>query len=230
MMKNILSILLLVLIPCINLHAQDNGAMKKKINSVKKNTSVYLYGEATAATEQEARDLAEEILYNEINKWAATKKKLQNSTNLIVNNKQSLWTNVSLPRGNMYRSFIYVKKADIIPAENTEVIEKNTPSLVSEVSEVKTYPAAVLDIAACAKYDELVSKIEQLKADGKIRYFARYAKLDNPESYYLAVYDTEANVIAVLTPGSSRRNVKTSEADGVKNYPGCGAIGFIVNE
>ena len=68
MMKNILSILLLVLIPCINLHAQDNGAMKKKINSVKKNTSVYLYGEATAATEQEARDLAEEILYNEITK------------------------------------------------------------------------------------------------------------------------------------------------------------------
>lgn len=230
MMKTILNILFLMLIPCAGLSAQDDGAMKKKINSVKKNTSVYLYGEATAATEQEARDLAEDILHNEINKWAATKKKLQGSTNLIVNNKQSLWTSMSLPRGNMYRAFVYVKKTDIIPADNTEVIENNAPALVSEVSEVRTYPAAVLEIAACTKYDDFVDKIKQMKADGRVRCFERYAKLDNPDSYYLAIYDTGGNVIAVLTPGASRRNVKTSVADGVKNYPGCGAIGFVVNE
>ena len=101
--------------------ADDTDEAKKKINSIKKNSS-YLYAEVTAATADEARSLAEEILYAEINEWAAGLKKLRNSPGLAVNNKQALWTTMSLPRGNMVRSFIYVKKSDILPVANSEVM------------------------------------------------------------------------------------------------------------
>lgn len=213
--------------------AADNDEAKKKINSIKKD-SRYLYAEATAPTEQEAHDIAEEMLYEEINAWAANRKKLQQSSNLVVNNTQSLWTTMSLPRGNMIRAFIYVKKSDILPAENSEVIENRNaaagpqPELESAVEEI--LPETVTELAKYTEYADLAEKIKQLKAEGKVGSYARYAQLDNPDNYYLAVYNKYGKIVALLTPGSQRRNVNTGQADGVANYSGCGAIGFTVNE
>ena len=48
------------------------------------------------------------------------------------------------------------------------------------------------------------------------------------EINYLAIYNKAGKVVAVLTPGDSRINVKTQEADKISNYSGCGAIGFTV--
>ena len=61
-----LLICLLACLPLAMLEADNNDDIKKKLNSIKKN-SLYIYGEATAATEEEAHALAEEILYEEIN-------------------------------------------------------------------------------------------------------------------------------------------------------------------
>lgn len=213
--------------------ADGNDEIKKKINSIKKD-SQYLYAEATASTEDEAHDIAEEILYDEINEWAATKKKLQNSANLAVNNKQSLWTTISLPRGNMYRSFIYVKKSDILPVENSEVIG-NASVLPDEGGDMQSaveeiWPEAVATLAGCTEYADLAAKIKQMKAEGKLKSYARYAQLDNPDACYLAIYNKEGKVLAILSPGGDRRNVATGRPDGVGNYSGCGAIGFMVDE
>ena len=104
-----------LLLPALTISAQTNSNVeekKKEINSIKKN-SQYIYAEATAATEQEAKDLAEELLYQEINEWVATQKKLRQSNELLISDRKELWSNVSLPRGNMFRSFIYVKKSNI---------------------------------------------------------------------------------------------------------------------
>ena len=76
----------------------------------------------------------------------------------------------------------------------------------------------------------LERKLQQMKAEGKLESYARYAQLDNPEACYLAIYNKEGKVLAILSPGSDRRNVATGRPDGVKNYSGCGAIGFMVNE
>ena len=51
-----------------NVRADNNEDLKKQINQIKKN-SQYIYAEVTAATEIEAKDLAEEILYSEINEY-----------------------------------------------------------------------------------------------------------------------------------------------------------------
>lgn len=141
-----LFVFILACLPLMGIMADNNEDVKKKLNNIKK-SSLYLYGEATAETEEEARELAEEILYDEINSWAAGKKKLQNSANFAVNNTQTLWSIISLPRGNMFRSFIYVKKSDIIPVENSEVIS-NT-NVYSEDSDVEPSSTSVKNTGMC---------------------------------------------------------------------------------
>lgn len=229
-MKRFLLIPLLTLLSALTICANgnENDEVKKKINSIKKNTTVYIYGEATAETEEEARGLAEEILYSEINAWVANKKKLQNSKNIVVNNLNELRTSMTLPRGNMFRAFIYVKKSDILPAENTTVLENTAaaPEINSLGSAEQVMPEVVKVISSCTEYTDMVAHVKQYKAKGVIIDYGRYASLDNPDNYYLAIYNTAGKVVAVLSPGAERKNVKTNKADGVVNYSGCGAIGF----
>ena len=90
------------------------------------------------------------------------------------------------------------------------------------------YPAVVMEIAACTEYTDMANKIKQYQQEGKIGSYARYAQLNKPEINYLAIYNKAGKVVAVLTPGESRINVKTQEADKISNYSGCGAIGFTV--
>ena len=216
------------------LQAQDIEKTKKQINTVKK-SNLYIYAEATAETEEDARAIAEDILYQEINQWAAKKKKMQNSPYLVVNNKKEYQTYYSLPRGNMYRSFIFVKKSDIISSEGgAEAIPVSSNLSKREASSYSTvepvYPKAVNVIAAYTEYKDMAEKIKELKATGEIKHYARYASLEKPEIYYLAIYNTSGKVVAVLTPGKDRTNVRTGQPDKVTNYSGCGAIGFTINE
>lgn len=221
----------LMMLSFVSSRADDVEEAKKQINSIKK-SSLYIYAEATAATEQEARDLAEEMLYDEINTWAASQKKLKDSPNIVVNNKNELWESMMLPRGNMHRAFLYVKKSDILPADNTQVITNSNASAAAQGGSTVELivPDAVKEIAQCTEYSDMASKVEQMKSQGRIKSYARYAQLSNPDACYLAVYNTAGKVVAVLSPGSQRRNIKTGMADGVANYKGCGAIGFEVNE
>lgn len=212
-------------LPLVALLADQTDEIKKQINRIKKSTQ-YIYAESTAPTEADARNYAEEKLYEEVNAWVATQKKMKKSANFVVNNKKELWTSLSMPRGNnMFRSFIYVKKSDIIPTDNAVVITNNNLPAVEENLQA-TLPEAVGIIAACTLYSDMAAKIQKLKTEGKIKSYARYSALNNPDNYYLVIYNKEGKVVAVLTPGTERRNVKTNKADSVKNYSGCGAIGF----
>jgi len=218
----------------VSAQAQDDTKVKKQINSVKK-SSLYLYGEATAESEEEAKGLAEDILYQEINQWVASKKSLKNSPNIVVNNKKELQTALTLPRGNMYRYFIYVKKADLMPSDNAEIIENYTPKSstvehIKQPTKPNKYPDVVNMIASYTDYYNMADKVKELKSEGKIGHYGRYASLEKPEIYYLAIYNTEGKVVAVLSPGENRINVNTGQPDKVTNYSGCGAIGFTVNE
>lgn len=226
-------VMALLLMPSIILSAQTVDEKKKEINKIKK-SSQYIYAEATAATEQEAKELAEEILYQEINEWVASQKKLRQSSDILISDRKELWATVSLPRGNMYRSFIYVKKSNIQSADNTEIISNdNHGNLTSTIEQMKNqaanaYPETVTKIAACQEYTEMANMIKEMEAQGKIEHYARYASLTKPENYYLAIYDKTGKVKAVLSPGNERTNVVTGQADAVTNYAGCGAIGFTV--
>ena len=127
-----------------------------------------------------------------------------------------------------------MKKSDIIPAESSEIIENTTVQPQSENSAPEqkepAIPRVVQDIANCTEYTDLAMKITKLKESGEVLDYGRYASLERKEDYYMAVYNTNGKVVAVLTKGSSRYNVKTGASDSLDNYKGCGAIGFKVKE
>lgn len=242
-----------LLLPSLTLSAQTDLTVeqkKKEINNIKKSNQ-YIYAEATAATEQEAKDIAEEVLYQEINKWVATQKKLRQSNEILINGRKELWSTVSLNRGNMFRSFMYVKKSNIQSGDNTEVITNEHPmtpeedeaaskaatkkalnSTVTPINSTSTqqqaYPEVVMQIAACTEYADMAEKVKSYHDNGKIGSYARYAQLTKPEIYYLAIYNKAGKVVAILSPGEKRINVKTKQEDKITNYAGCGAIGFTV--
>ena len=215
--------------------AQNSEEAKKTINSIKKN-SQYIYAEATAATQQDAKGLAEEILYEEINSYVASKKKMRINPKIVINNRKELVSSLALPRGNMFRSFIYVKKSDVLAVENSEMIGNKTSNgetaaatttpVVSTVTPV--YADEVKQVMACSTFDEVKNLMTKLKSEGKIRHFGGYASLEDPDPYYLAIYNRQYQIVAVLTPGPNRTNTKTGEEDKVTNYKGCGAVGFVL--
>ena len=215
--------------------AQNSEEAKKTINSIKKN-SQYIYAEATAATQQDAKDLAEEILYEEINSYVASKKKMRINPKIVINNRKELVSSLALPRGNMFRSFIYVKKSDVLAVENSEMIGNKTSNgetaaatttpVVSTVTPV--YADEVKQVMGCSTFDEVKNLMTKLKSEGKIRHFGGYASLEDPDPYYLAIYNRQYQIVAVLTPGPNRTNTKTGEEDKVTNYKGCGAVGFVL--
>ena len=215
--------------------AQNSEEAKKTINSIKKN-SQYIYAEATAATQQDAKDLAEEILYEEINSYVASKKKMRINPKIVINNRKELVSSLALPRGNMFRSFIYVKKSDVLAVENSEMIGNKTSNgetaaatttpVVSTVTPV--YADEVKQVMACSTFDEVKNLMTKLKSEGKIQKKGGYASLEDPDPYYLAIYNRQYQIVAVLTPGPNRTNTKTGEEDKVTNYKGCGAVGFVL--
>lgn len=224
MKMNYLFAFILAWLPLFSLFADQTDEVKKQINKIKK-SSQYIYAESTAPTESDARSYAESKLYEEINKWVATQRKLKKSPNLVVNNRKELWTMLSMPRGsNMYRSFLYVKKNDILPTENAVIISNQSLPPVEE-SMKETLPEIVAKIAACTQYGDMAAMVKQAKNEGKIKNYGRYASLANPDKCYLIIYNREGKVVATLTPEPDRKNIKTNKPDSVKNYSGCGAIG-----
>lgn len=206
---------------------QTTDDIKKQINKIKK-SSQYIYAESTAPTEEDARIYAEERLFDEVNKWVATQRKMNDSANLVVNNRKELWTPLSMPRGtNMFRYFVYVRKKDIIATDNAVVIEnENRPAVEKKLQPV--LPEAINLLAGITDYYAMAEKVKQMEGEDKIKGYDRYASLDNPDKYYLIIYNKEAKVVAILTPGPDRLNVKTNQSDSVANYRGCGAIGVEV--
>ncbi|MCZ8372412.1 hypothetical protein O6P32_06770 [Phocaeicola sp. KGMB11183] len=228
MKKTFLTSVVLSAFTLFPLFAQQNDntdEIKKQINKIKKNNQ-YIYAESTAPTETDARNYAEEKLYEEVNAWVETQRKLKKSSNLVVNNKKELWTILEMPRGsNMFRSFIYVKKNDILPVENSTVITNtNIPVVEEKIKE--ELPVVINKLASYTKYADIVEEIKKMKENGQIKEYARYASLNNPDVCYLIIYNRDAKIEAILTPGKERRNIKTNKPDGVKNYSGCGAIGI----
>ena len=112
----------------------------------------------------------------------------------------------------------------IIATDNAVVIENKNRATVEEKLQL-VLPESISLLAGITDYYAIADKVKQMEAEGKIKGYNRYASLDDPDKYYLIIYNKEAKVVAILTPGPDRLNVKTNQPDGVSNYRGCGAIG-----
>lgn len=235
-MKRLLYLLWSLLLVVPGYGQDSNAEAKAQINKIKKNAA-YLYGEATLATPDEALSLAREILGKEIEALIQEKKKLRNSNNVVVRNMSEVSQQMTLPRGNMYRAFVYVKKSDIIPSENATVVnvEKQADTEVNARAEenaagvtgTSASEAVLKTVLGLSDFTQLKECLTTLKREGKISDYGKYASLAQPSDYYLIIYNRTGQIEAVLAPGTdTRMNLKTRQADSVANYKGRGAIGF----
>lgn len=138
---------------------KDYAAEKALITKVKRSPGTYVYAEATCRTEEEAKSIAEDVFLQNINEYVASQKKLRGANNIVVNNQKGLQQTVTMPRGsNMHRVFMYVKKNDIIPADNSVVLSKE------EVAKTET-PAPKANTKTEAKVAAPTADVTTPKAD-----------------------------------------------------------------
>lgn len=74
MTRRLLTLLLTALVG-VAAFSQSVEEQKKKIASIKKSSN-YIYAEVTTTSQQQAIDLATDMLHNNVNEWAAKKKNL----------------------------------------------------------------------------------------------------------------------------------------------------------
>ena len=243
-MKTILSILLTL---CVALSAMGNDERLQQINAIKKSAD-YVYGEATMATQTEAASLAYETLQKEVLAWSQRDGvKLCVVTAADINR---LADTLMTRRATMYRVFAYVKKSDLLavdagetplaqPEDTAAVTSQPKDSLLTDsVRQVirqrffgKRQNDALLRLKKAKNFFELKAIMQPLKEEGKILDFGKYSTARQPELCYLIVYDPAGNIRALLGKGEDvRKNLKTGHDDSIRNYRGCGAIWFLLNE
>lgn len=120
----------------------DDMSASKRINKIKRDGS-YIYAEATAATEAEAKSLCDDIIKVEISKYVASKKNLASADQVIIKDTNYDKEYLSMPRGEMTRVFIYVKKSDI-EAGGGNV----TTMSAGEINDINDAQTAARDVAA----------------------------------------------------------------------------------
>lgn len=115
--------LLFVISTIISLSALGQS-ISKQINDIKR-SSHYITAEATMETEAKAYELAQELLGKQIAEYASEQKSLKKAPNVIVKDVAGKAEKMQMNRGSMVRVFLYVKKNDIIAADNTRILVQN---------------------------------------------------------------------------------------------------------
>ena len=252
-MKKILSTISLLFI-AVTMMAQTSMS---EINRIKRDAE-YLYGEATMNDKQAALKLAYELLETEIKNWAVAKN--SKITSVTASKIFEVADTIILSRHNMIRAFVYVStknlkaqkgKTLVVDIQKNEpltkpVVEKKeepvvaanpvTPATVIKEEPKKVVPTkpkndALEKLLKLTSFYDLEKTIEPLRIEGKIKSYGKYATMKNPEECYLIIYDTDANIRAILGKGTdSRKNLRTGKDDTERAYKGCGAFWFILDD
>lgn len=218
---------------CITITAQtEMDAKKQEVNRIKKNPSQYLYVEMLDSIEDVAITKAQHYLAEEIDNYVAEQKSLKDSPNIIAVNRKQI---ITMPRGNNYfRAFAYIKKSDIMAADNAVVLE-NTKRSQSQEKNTENASSSkrqntINRLLQLKRFSELESCLNQLKSEGQISKFGKQKTLGNLEPYVLIIYNREGDIEAILSEGPQRINLQSGEKDSVSNYKERGAFGVMIND
>lgn len=122
----------------------SNGqSSSKEINAIKRNP-LYMYSEATMDSEAEAREVADELLMQQVREYIESKRKLNQADNVLIKDIKSKSESLSMMRGSMHRVFVYVKKSDIEGVNNTTVINTGSGTTIT----VTDSPASIVEVQA----------------------------------------------------------------------------------
>lgn len=216
MIRRYLFALFIMLLPNIGVFAQEDDDPIEKMNNIKLEGTYYT-GEATAATAQEAEELAKLML-------------MENLDGKNVDDQKSQLKKIEIKRGDMTMVFVYlpknakkeVKKPTPVPTptpKKTKTFENYTPntekalSVIDQLLESQTY-TAVETIIRHAQYDNPAIK------------YGKPKDMANTDECYLIMIDQEWNVAGIISPKTDmgRKDLKTNQVVSSKDYPKCAVI------
>lgn len=212
-------------------------AMDKRlvdINAIKKNPA-YLYAEATMADRNEAAGVAIEQLQSEILRWTTDMHVSMDSLTACKISQKA--DTMMMQRANLFRVFAYIAKKVVSPSSiddskvDTTLLNDSIKHILIQRFSVRKDHSVIEKIMHAKSFFELREIMEPMKERGEIIDYGKYATMKNPVESYLIVYDPAGNICAILDKGEeTRKNLKTGKTDSIRNYRGCGAIWFIINE
>lgn len=215
------------------------------INAIKKSPD-FLYAEATMRTADEAVVVARDLLRDEIIRW--TTDELNSPIDSIEAQRFSEKADtITTERVNMMRVFVYIDKGSIVGPTPAPIPvpeqAKNSNSLLTDSARqivlqrfapkrtVVRKSDVITKMMRARNFFELKDVMEPLRKSGEITGYGKYATAEDPALCYLIVYDPAGNLVAWLGKGDEKRkNLKTGKTESIRNYRGCGAIWFTINE
>ena len=218
--------------------AQETFSPAQRINEIKKSPDLYLYAESTAETWEEAQENARYLLCMEVEN---TVKDLVNKDSIAgyVTKAQQMILELKSMRGERYRAFVYVRRADLLPYSegehvlvvpagngNTVTLYTPEPALPQENSQT-LFVLTDLEkqMLTVLTGNSIASFVEQQKSWGKIMNYGRYRDMPTDCNCVIFVYNQSQQIVAYLRKeGSCYVNLKTKQPDEITNYKGCGAI------
>lgn len=188
------------------------------ISNIKRDTT-YLYAEATMKDKEEAFKNAHTLLGMKVKEWLMSQAIIGNEDSsvdslVVVAEKSS--SELSAPRGEYCRAFVYVKKSVLLPARNDP--NDFTPNLV-------TLTADERNMIRITQFDDIEPYVKGLEAKGRVKAYGKYATMPKNEMCHVFIYDRQGDIKAVLRvqPGS-QLNLRTMRQDNIKNYKNHGAL------
>lgn len=156
-------------------------SISKQINDIKR-SSKYLSAEATFETESKAYELANELLSRQISEYIQEKGSLQKANTVVIKNVAGKAEKLQMKRGTMSRVFLYVKKNDIIAAENVRIVGNST--LANEPQKVSNTEISSKNIETeIEMLDTIVSNLEIIESADSILAVDEEDKVFIPLSY-----------------------------------------------
>ena len=204
------TITLLALIMGVATMAQQES-VSKQINQIKRNP-LYIYSEATMATEEEAREVACEMLLKQVKEYAESKKYLVKADNILIKDIKTKSESLMMRRGTMYRVFLYVSKIDIEPVNNVTNINSSTGTTISTNNVVTKVTNAKPIVEQKQKEPETVKKKENVVSKKKKEdYVSKTKKVEPAVKSEPATVKSEPATVNEKTQSSPIKEVATTD-------------------
>lgn len=241
-MERITTILIFIGLSLGVITAQESA--NQQINEIKRQPDIYLFAESTSEHWSDAQDNARFLLCMEVESWVKSMGRQDSSSGYVAKAKNMIFELKSM-RGERYRAFMYLKKADLMPYtadENVMVIPTAQdhsvmpyvpePALVTQPTAQQTHTpeASVIltpletQMLTVTTGNNIAPFVQRLKSEGQILNYGRYR--DMPDiACDLFVYNQEQQIVAYLRKTQSGYiNLRSQQKDDIMNYKGCGAI------
>ena len=225
-------ITILLILVCGWGSAQTDGNVKSRIDTVLKNHNDYIYEDVTTTDAGNALARAMDLLRQEVSFYIDGGASGVNAG--IMDTLLREATQVTLPRGDKYRAFVYISKSTVDSmgksCEKGEVQYEKVPSSSGRIvyNTARQKDSEVISgILSLSTLQELGVYLPEKQKNGDIIHYDSYRSLPDPAAYYLVVCDKYGNIVAVLSPGRDiRSNLKTHQPDKADNYKNYKIIGF----